>query len=191
MKVLDESGVKKIVNDYKTADDNIISTTNKISNALNNGNSRFRKLTTRVSALGFATYGASNYNEGLVIPIDADSPNCFIIEGTGDFTYGKIYIERNTIIVRTNSSKASMDNLVAITKNSRGDKYLIVAEGRYSEPVVIKPILDSINEIYINYSQILNNSFELGVSYGTLEDMARDIGDGTVNKFTCVLESDL
>ena len=86
MKVLDESGVKKIVKNYKDADKNIKNSIAQINSFLN-----YVRRTYDPTDYGFALYGLSNKEDSLIIPID-ETHLCFTVEGTESPILGKIYV---------------------------------------------------------------------------------------------------
>nr|UWD62754.1 MAG: hypothetical protein [Bacteriophage sp.] len=144
MKVLDESGVKKIVKDYKTADKNINNTLDKV-------NIHLQKLSNRYNSVGFATYGISNAEGGLIIPIIPGISNCFIIEGTRKPFYAKIFAPEYNAVVRNDGSRDDLLNIAAIARSKNDKEYLIIASANKSQPVVIKPVIDYNNGEYIDY----------------------------------------
>ena len=78
MKVLDESGVKKIVKNYKDADKNINNNITQINSFLDYVKQTYDPTTN----YGFALYGLSNKEDSLIIPITDDQHVCFTVEGT-------------------------------------------------------------------------------------------------------------
>lgn len=183
MKVLDESGVKKIVKDYKTADKSIKNNISELQIML-------QRLTDRFDSIGFATYGVSNAEGGLAIPLMNGISVCFTIEGTNRPIYGKIQIERNIIVVRNKGSEDNLKNMVATTTSSDGTKYLIISQATFSTDIVIKPIIRYNNGEYISWEDATNDSLYVGDVNGDITHIAQTIGNGTYNKFNFVLESD-
>lgn len=177
MKVLDESGVKKIVKNYKDADKNINSNITKIQNVLD-------KLTDRYDSVGFATYGVSNAEGGLAIPLIDDISVCFVIEGTYRPIYGKIFPGQHTIVTRNQRSQDDLRAMVATTTNPDGTKYLIISEATSSNDIVIKPIIRYNNGEYIDWSDNYTNP-KLYVQdvAGDIAQIAKNIGNGKYEVF--------
>lgn len=187
MKVLDESGVKKIVKDYKTADKTIMSNINTINNKLNGISAIFYAMLNRYNTIGFATYGVSNEESGLIIPIDGGQSNCYIIEGTITPFYCKIIIDANVAVVRTDNSAQTVKTLVETIEDDEHNKFLIVAQANVTEPVVIKPIIDKSGEqYYFEYSSV----DEIDKQNGSLTDIENNISASIIKKFDIYLEPD-
>ena len=187
MKVLDESGVKKIVKNYKDADKTIMSNINTMNNTLNGISIVFQAMLNRYNSIGFATYGVSNEESGLIIPINGGQSNCYIIEGTAASFYCKIIIDANAAVVRTDNSAQTVETLVETIEDDQHNKFLIVAQANVTEPVVIKPIIDkSVEQYYFEYSP----NDEIGKSNGSLKDIENNISASTIKKFNIYLEPD-
>lgn len=183
MKVLDESGVKKIVKDYKTADTNI-------KNSISELQTIIQRLTDRFDSIGFATYGVSNAECGLVIPLIHNISVCFTIEGTNRPIYGKICIEDNVIIVRNQGSEDDLKNMVATTVRKDGINCLIISEAISSNDIVIKPIIRYNNGEYIAWDDATNDGLYVDDVNGDITQIAQEIGKtGTYTKFKFVLEA--
>lgn len=182
MKVLDENGVKKIVKNYKDADKNINSDITKIHDILN-------RLTDRYTSMGFATYGISNTEGGLAIPLKNGTSVCFTIEGTNRPIYGKICIENNVIIVRNQGSEDDLKNMVATTVGKNGINYLIISEAISSRDIVIKPIIRYNNGEYIAWDDATNESLYIDDVSGDITQIAQEIGKtGTYTPFKFIVE---
>lgn len=182
MKVLDESGVKKIVNDYKTADTNIKHDISELQTVI-------QRLTDRFNSIGFATYGVSNAEGGLAIPLKDGISVCFTIEGTNKPIYGKICIEDNIIIIRNQGSEDDLKNMVATTVGKNGINYLIISEATSSNDIVIKPIIRYNNGEYIAWDDASNESLYVDDVSGDITQIAQEIGKtGTYTPFKFILE---
>lgn len=182
MKVLDESGVKKIVNDYKTADTNIKHDIYELQTVI-------QRLTDRFNSIGFATYGVSNAEGGLAIPLKDGISVCFTIEGTNKPIYGKICIEDNVIIIRNQGSEDDLKNMVATTVGKNGINYLIISEATSSNDIVIKPIIRYNNGEYIAWDDASNESLYVDDVSGDITQIAQEIGKtGTYTPFKFILE---
>lgn len=188
MKVLDESGVKKIVKDYKTADKTINSNINIINNILNGVSSELQAMFNRYNYFGFAIHGVSNEESGLIIPIDDGQPISYIIEGIHSLFYCKVNVDSNFAFVRTKYSEQTAETLIETIEDDDKNRFLIVAQADVTEPVVIKPIIDKLSETYyFNYSQydIIEKA------NGSLSDIEDYIGFSSKNKFKVFIESDI
>lgn len=182
MKVLDESGVKKIVKDYKTADTNIKYNISELQTVI-------QRLTDRFNSIGFATYGVSNAEGGLAIPLKDGISVCFTIEGTNKPIYGKICIEDNIIIIRNQGSEDDLKNMVATTVGKNGINYLIISEATSSNDIVIKPIIRYNNGEYIAWDDASNESLYVDDVSGDITQIAQEIGKtGTYTPFKFILE---
>lgn len=182
MKVLDESGVKKIVDDYKTADTNIKHDISELQTVM-------LRLIDRFNSIGFATYGVSNAGSGLAISLKDGISVCFTIEGTNKPIYGKICIEDHTIIIRNQGSEDDLKNMVATTVGKNGINYLIISEATYSNDIVIKPIIRYNNGEYIAWDDASNESLYVDNVSGDITQIAQEIGKtGTYTPFKFILE---
>ena len=184
MKVLDESGVKKIVKNYKDADKKIINNISQIQHVLN-------RLIDRYDSIGFATYGVSNAEGGLAIPLISGISVCFVIEGTDKPIYGKILPGQHVIITRNRGSQNDLRNMVAITTSPNGTKYLIISEASISNDIVIKPVIKYNNGEYIDWSDdYLNPKLYVRDVNGDIEQIAKTIGNGRYEVFSFFNESE-
>lgn len=183
MKVLDESGVKKIVKNYKDADKKINNNIFQLQYVLN-------RLIDRYDSIGFATYGVSNAENGLAIPLIHGISVCFIIEGTDKPIYGKILPEQHCIITRNQGSQNDLRNMVAITTSPNGTKYLIISEANISNNIVIKPVIKYNNGEYIDWSDdYYNPKLYVQDVNGNIEQIAKKIGNGKLEAFSFFNES--
>lgn len=184
MKVLDESGVKKIVKNYKDADKNINNNISQLENVLN-------RLIDRYDSIGFATYGVSNAENGLAIPLINGISVCFVIEGTDKPIYGKILPEDYSIIIRNQGSYDDLRNMVATTTSPDGTKYLIISQASTSNDIVIKPVIRYNNGEYIDWSDdYLNPKLYVQDVNGNIEQIAKKIGNGKYEVFSFFNESE-
>lgn len=184
MKVLDESGVKKIVKNYKDADKNINNNISQLQNVLN-------RLIDRYDSIGFATYGVSNAEGGLAIPLVNGISVCFVIEGTDKPIYGKIFPGQHVIITRNRGSQNDLRKMVAITTSPNGTKYLIISQASTSNDIVIKPVIRYNNGEYIDWSDdYLNPKLYVQDVNGDIEQISKTIGNGQYEVFSFFNESD-
>ena len=184
MKVLDESGVKKIVKNYKDADKNIKNSITQLQSVLN-------RLIDRYDSIGFATYGVSNAEGGLAIPLIDGISVCFVIEGTDRPIYGKIFPEQHVIVIRNQRSQDYLRTMVATTTSPNGTKYLIISEASGSSDIVIKPIIRYNNGDYIDWSDdYLNRKLYVQDVNGDIEQIAKTIGNGRYEGFTFFNEAE-
>lgn len=184
MKVLDERGVKKIVKNYKDADKKINNNISQLQYVLN-------RLINRYDSIGFATYGVSNAEGGLAIPLIRGISVCFIIEGTDNPIYGKILPEQHVIITRNRGSQNNLGNMVAITTSPNGTKYLIISQASTSNDIVIKPVIRYNNGEYIDwYDDYLNPKLYVQAVNGDIEQISKTIGNGQCEVFRFFNESD-
>lgn len=184
MKVLDESGVKKIVKNYKDADKKINNNISQLQYVLN-------RLINRYDSIGFATYGVSNAEGGLAIPLIDGISICFVIEGTDLPIYGKILPEQYTIFTRNQGSQDDLGKMVAITISPNGTKYLIISEASKSNNIVIKPVIKYNNGEYIDWSDdYLNPKLYVQDVNGDIEQIAKTIGNGKLYVFDFFNETD-
>ena len=184
MKVLDESGVKKIVKNYKDADNNIKNDISQLQYVLN-------RLIDRYDSIGFATYGVSNAENGLAIPLIDGISVCFVIEGTDKPIYGKIFPKDYRIIIRNKGSYIDLRDMVATTTSPNGTKYLIISEASTSNDIVIKPVIRYNNGEYIDWSDdYLNPKLNVQDVNGNIEQIAKTIGNGKYEVFSFFNESE-
>lgn len=178
MKVLDERGVKKIVKNYKDADKNINNDISQLQNVLN-------RLIDRYDSIGFATYGVSNAEGGLAIPLIDGISVCFVIEGTDKPIYGKILPGQHVIVIRNQRSQDYLRKMVATTTSLNGTKYLIISQASSSNDIVIKPIIRYNNGEYIDWSDDdLNRKLYVQDVDGDIEQISKTIGNGQYEEFT-------
>ena len=174
MKVLDESGVKKIVKNYKDADKNINSNITQINSFLDYVKQTYDPTTN----YGFALYGLSNKEDSLIIPINDDQHTCFTVEGTQNPILGKIYVNLNTAVFVNRLSLNSMADKFATFHDINGQFNLII-EQDYKNPVLIKPVINS-NGNYLPGND--PGSIQL-VKENNIQDIAATYGDGTYKLF--------
>lgn len=173
MKVLDESGVKKIVKNYKDADNNIKNSITQINSFLS-----YVRRTYDPTECGFALYGVSNKEDSLIIPID-ETHLCFTVEGTQSPILGKIYAGIMCAVFVNGFSKNIMVDKFATFKNRRGQLCLIIEQDS-ENPVLIKPVIN-INGTYLpndttSYVQLVKEKY--------IYDIAEKYGNGRYNVFT-------
>lgn len=173
MKVLDESGVKKIVKDYKTADANIKNRITQIDSFLN-----YVKRTYNPADCGFALYGLSNKENSLIIPIDG-THLCFTVEGTESPILGKIYAGMGCAVFVNDLSKGAMVDKFATFNDTNGELYLIIEQDS-KNPVLIKPVIN----VNGNYLPDDNTTSVQLVKEKYIYEIAEKYGDGSYNSFT-------
>lgn len=173
MKVLDESGVKKIVKDYKTADTNIKNNITQINSFLDHVEQTYDP-----TDCGFALYGLSNKEDSLIIPID-ETHLCFTVEGTESPILGKIYAGMMCAVFVNGLSKAVMVDKFATFHDVNGQLCLIIEQDS-ENPVLIKPVIN-VNGTYLPDDNI--TSVQLVKEKYTYE-IAEKYGDGNYNSFT-------
>ena len=173
MKVLDESGVKKIVNDYKTADKNIKNSITHINSFLS-----YVRRTYDPTEGGFALYGLSNKEDSLIIPID-ETHLCFTVEGTESPILGKIYAGIRCAVFVNGFSKSTMVDKFATFKNRRGQLCLIIEQDS-KNPVLIKPVIN-VNGTYLPDDTYASVHL---VKEKYIYEIAEKYGNGRYNSFT-------
>lgn len=174
MKVLDESGVKKIVKNYKDADKNINNNITQINSFLDYVKQTYDPTTN----YGFALYGLSNKEDSLIIPITDDQHVCFTVEGTQSPILGKIYVNIKTAVFVNRLSVDVMVDKIATFHDSNGQFSLII-EQNPKDPVLIKPVINS-NGNYLPGND--DGSIQL-VKENNIQDIADKYGDGTYDAF--------
>ena len=173
MKVLDESGVKKIVKNYKDADKNIKNSIAQINSFLNHV-----KRTYDPTDRGFALYGLSNKENSLIIPIDK-THLCFTVEGTQSPILGKIYAGIRCAVFVNGFSKSTMADKFATFKDTNGQLCLIIEQDS-ENPVLIKPVIN-VNGTYLPGDK--TTSVHL-VKEKYIYEIAEKYGNGRYDYFT-------
>lgn len=173
MKVLDESGVKKIVKNYKDADNNIKNSITQINSFLN-----YVRRTYNPTDCGFALYGLSNKEDSLIIPID-ETHLCFTVEGTQSPILGKIYAGIRCAVFVNGLSKSVMADKFATFKDMTGQLCLIIEQDS-ENPVLIKPVIN-VNGTYLPDDN--TTSVHL-VKEKYIYEIAEKYGNGRYDYFT-------
>ena len=173
MKVLDENGVKKIVKNYKDADNNIKNSITQINSFLN-----YVRRTYDPTDCGFALYGLSNKEDSLIIPID-ETHLCFTVEGTQSPILGKIYAGIMCAVFVNGFSKNTMVDKFATFKDTNGQLCLIIEQDS-ENPVLIKPVIN-VNGTYLPDDNTISVRL---VKEKYIYEIAEKYGNGRCNFFT-------